>query len=437
MAVRTLLVLAKLHNLNTRAIDFTLEFPQADVKVPIYLHTPQGIVFENHENVVLKLKKNLYGLKDAGRTWWEHLSDGLNEMGFTQSETDQCVFMRGETIILIYVDDCVILSKKDKDIVDVMNQLRSRYTITDEGRMIEYLGIKLEHSHDTIRMSQPLLIDRIIDAVPGMNKAHPVTYPALPSVILTKDEVGPERRESWNYCSVIGMLNFLVNSSHPELTYAVHQCARFCNDPKLSHERAVKRIIQYLKSTRREGTDGYNGMLFKIDRNKSIEVFVDASFAGDWNRSWSNDPTSVFSRTGYVIFLAGCPIVWLSKLQTEISLSSAEAEYIGLSQSMREVIPLMSLLKELDKILPIKDITPKLHCTIFEDNQSCIELVKCPRLRPRTKHIALKYHHFRSKVKDGLVSVQYVNTKNQIADIFTKALPENQFLILRKKLMGW
>ena len=64
---------------------------------------------------------------------------------------------------------------------------------------------------------------------------------------------------------------------------------------------------------------------------------------------------------------------------------------------------------------------------------------KCPRLRPKTKtkHIALKYHHFRSKVKEGLVSVQYVNTKNQIANIFTKALPENQFLILRKKLMGW
>ena len=97
----------------------------------------------------------------------------------------------------------------------------------------------------------------------------------------------------------------------------------------------------------------------------------------------------------------------------------------------------MSLLGELDEILPIKDITPKLHCTIFEDNQSCIELVKCPRLRPRTKHIALKYHHFRSKVKEGLVTVQYVHTRKQTADIFTKALPEDQFLALRKQLMGW
>ena len=175
MAVRTLLVLSKLHNLNTRAIDFTLAFPQADVKVPIYLQTPQGIIFDNHENVVLKLKKNLYGLKGVGRTWWGHLSEGLNEMGFAQSETDQCVYVKGKTIILIYVDDCVILSKKDKDIIDVINQLRSKCTITNDGRMEEYLGIKLEHSHNMIRMSQPLLINRIIDAVPGMNQAHSVT----------------------------------------------------------------------------------------------------------------------------------------------------------------------------------------------------------------------------------------------------------------------
>lgn len=126
MAVRTLLVLSKLHNLHTRAIDFTLVFPQADVKVPIFLHTPQGIVFEDNQDIVLGLKKNLYGLKDAGHTWWEYLSDGLIEMGFTPSQTDQCVFMKGDAIILIYVDDFVILSKSDRGIVDVMNMLRER-----------------------------------------------------------------------------------------------------------------------------------------------------------------------------------------------------------------------------------------------------------------------------------------------------------------------
>ena len=109
-----------------------------------------------------------------------------------------------------------------------MNALRKRYTITDEGQMDEYLGIKLEHSDNKIRMTQPLLINRIIEAIPGMTKANPSKIPALPSVILTKDETGPSRKEKWHYRSLIGMLNFLVNSTHPKLAYAVHQCARFC-----------------------------------------------------------------------------------------------------------------------------------------------------------------------------------------------------------------
>ena len=358
-------------------------------------------------------------------------------MGFVQCKTDQCVFFKDDVIILIYVDDCCIISEDEKKITETLNQLRKRYTITDEGAMDEYLGIKLEHTGNQIRMSQPLLINRIIKAIPGMSKANPTKIPASPSVILTKDEAGPGRKENWHYRSVIGMLKFLVNSTHLELAFAVHQCARFCENPKLSHERAVKKIVQYLLSTKRKGKDEYAGLLFTIDKSKSIEVFVDASFAGDCNNSWSNAPSSVLSRTGYVLLYAGCPIIWLSKLQTEISLSTTESEYIALSHSLREAIPMMTLLEEISNILPIDLETPKLHCTVFEDNNSCIELVKCPKLRPRTKHIGLKYHHFRSKVKSGLISVRYISTEDQIADIFTKALPEPQFLKLRKSLNGW
>ena len=204
MAVRLLLIVSKIHKLHTRCIDFTLAFPQAEVKVPIYLHTPQGIYFgEEGHRTVLKLKKNLYGLKDAGRTWWEHLSIGLNELGFHSTETDQCVFIKDDVIILIYVDDCIIMSADKDKIAQTMESLKKRYAITDEGKMEEYLGIKLEHTDDSIRMSQPLLIERIIDAVPGMNKANPANYPALPSIILTKDEKGEDRKEKWNYRSLV------------------------------------------------------------------------------------------------------------------------------------------------------------------------------------------------------------------------------------------
>ena len=162
-----------------------------------------------------------------------------------------------------------------------------------------------------------------------------------------------KRKEKWNYRSLVGMLNFLTNSSHPELAYVVHQCTKFCNNPKRIHEQAIKRIIQYSLSTRTK--DGsYKGLLFKIDKTKSINIYVDISFAGDWDKLLSEEPSLAFPITDFVIYYAGCPVVSMSKLQTEISLSTTESEYIALSNSMRDAIPVMTLLDEVKKALPIE-----------------------------------------------------------------------------------
>ena len=128
--------------------------------------------------------------------------------------------------------------------------------------------------------------------------------------------------------------------------------------------------------------------------------------------------------------------MWHSKLQSEISLSTTEAEYIALSQSMRDTISLMVLIKELAEVLPIITEKSKVHNIVFEDNNSCIELVKCPRMRPRTNHIGFKYHHFMFKVKEKTISVHRVDTKMQHGDLLTKALAEPQFVHLRKLIMG-
>ena len=229
------------------------------------------------------------------------------------------------------------------------------------------------------------------------------------------------------------MLNYLVNCTHPELSFAVHQCARFCNDPKRVHEQAVKRIIRYLLSTQSSFTGrdkAPQGILFKPDKTKSIDTYVDASFAGEWNTSWSDEPSSVMSRTGYVILYANCPIIWSSKLQTEIALSTTESEYITFSQSLPDVITLIGMLRKLQPALSFTKGVPTVRCTIFEDNKGCINLVNSPKIRPQTKHIALKYHYFRSFVQNNTISIQYVDTTRQIADIFTKALNDAQFAVL-------
>ena len=121
------------------------------------------------------------------------------------------------------------------------------------------------------------------------------------------------------------MLNFLAATTRPDILFAVHQCARFSTNPGKEHEEAVKRIGRYLKRTKTKG------MVFKSDLNKHFEVFVDADFAGSWNANWSEDQQSVLSRTGYLIKFANCPIVYVSKMQSEIALSTTEAEYIALS----------------------------------------------------------------------------------------------------------
>eukprot|EP00957_Ditylum_brightwellii_P001829 141157-Ditylum_brightwellii.AAC.1 len=130
-----------------------------------------------------------------------------------------------------------------------------------------------------------------------------------------------------------------------------------------------------------------------MDKIRGLEVFIDASFAGEWQKSWSEESSSVLSRTGFVIKYANYPIVWMSKLQTEIAMNMTEAEYIILSHAIRDAIPLMGLLNEIKRSVDIDmDKKAEFKCTVFKDNNGCIELTKCPRMRPRTKHIAIKYH---------------------------------------------
>ena len=134
---------------------------------------------------------------------------------------------------------------------------------------------------------------------------------------------------------------------------------------------------------------------------------------------------------------AGCPITWGSNLQTEISLSTTESEYISLSSAMREVIPFLGLMKETAGLFGLLTRDPVFRCTFWEDNESCITVAKSPKFTPRTKHIAIKYHHFRQFVSDGTIIIKSIDTAEQIADIFTKPLGEKSFCFLRHKLMGW
>ncbi len=213
---------------------------------------------------------------------------------------------------------------------------------------------------------------------------------------------------------------------------ATHQLARFCQDPRLSHEQATTHLGRYLAHTKDRG------IVYEPDKSMGIECYyVDADFAGGWNITTSADADDVISCTGFVITYANCPIYCASRLQTEITLSTAKAEYIAMSSALRKVIPLMTLMKELHTIFQVHINKWNFFCKVHEDNQSTIRMAKSDKFTPRTKHIALKYNHFCSHVKNGHIEISYCPTEDQKADLLTKSLADAAFFRLRHMLIGW
>eukprot|EP00957_Ditylum_brightwellii_P162091 12340815-Ditylum_brightwellii.AAC.1 len=196
----------------------------------------------------------------------------------------------------------------------------------------------------------------------------------------------------FHYRQVIEKLNYLENGCREDTSFVTHQCARFCEDPREPHVTTVEHLVCYLV-----GTKGM-GIAVNHNRKESFSVYIDADFSGNWvKKTAMHDDITAKSRTGYIITYAGCPILWASKLQSLVTLSTTEAEYVALSRAAREAIVLMNFLQEIqDKGIAKTNYTPDIYCKMCEDNSGALELVRVPTMRPRTKHINAVYHHFRS-----------------------------------------
>ena len=229
------------------------------------------------------------------------------------------------------------------------------------------------------------LTKRIIEAL-GLNLKYSIAV-AVPAekAALGKDVDGQPASRHVNYASVIVMLLYLGHG-RPDIAFAMHQCARYTFAPKQSHEDTLKRIGRYLKGTLDKG------LILTPSHDLKIDCYPDADFAGLWNRDSRNDPHSVQSRTGYVICLSVCPVLWISKLQTEISLSTMEAEYVALSASCRDLFPLIDISKEIcSALLVTPPESAQMHIKIHEDNLGTVILAKLKLgwMTPRSKSILL------------------------------------------------
>ena len=437
-SIRLLLVLVAIHGWNTRQIDYVLAFPQAPVEKEIYMRVPKGfkITGKDPDDYVLKLNKNVYGQKQAGRVWNKYLEKKLIEaVGLKKSKIDECVYYKGKTIYLLYTDDSILAGPCQKEINNIIKDIRSAgLNITEEGDIQDFLGINIQRrGKGEIELTQPHLIDQIIrDMKMDQTKVKTKDTPAMSSKILHRDENAKSFDKSFHYRSLIGKLNYLEKGTRSDISYIVHQCARFTEEPKESHAKVLRWLTRYLIKTKEKG------FVMRPDTTKGIEVFVDADFAGNWDKHDTANSDTARSRHGYIIKYMNCPIVWKSQLQQEIALSSTESEYTGLSYALREAIPIMELLKEMTEYGFINKYNhPKVYCRVYEDNSGALEMATVHKYRPRTKHINVKLHHFRSYVNKGEIEIHPIGTENQEADYLTKPVPLDTLERLRIKVMGW
>ena len=253
---RLLLTLALVNKWATRQVDFVLAFPQVLFECDLYMRLPVGFQFEHDDSKthVLKLRKNLYGQKQAGKVWFDHLSKGLINIGFKRSEVDECVFTRRNTIFMCYVDDGIFSDPEDSNIDQAIQDLKKAgFDIENRGNLQDYLGIHIEHlPNNRIKLSQPHLIEQIINQVKLTNPRKTKKTPAA-NHILNRFEHEEPFNERFHYRSVIGKLNFLEKGTRPDISYATHQCARFSIDPKKSHGDAVDYLCKYLLGTQDQG----------------------------------------------------------------------------------------------------------------------------------------------------------------------------------------
>ena len=202
------------------------------------------------------------------------------------------------------------------------------------------------------------------------------------------------------YRKLVGKLNFLTNT-RMDITYSVQHLSQFLQAPREPHLKVAFHVLRYLKNDLSQG----------IFMTKHADCTITAYCDSDW-AACSDSRKSV---SGYIVFLGDSPIGWKSKKQTTISLSSAEAEYIAITKVVGELVWFERLLGELTE-------SCKLPISVFCDSQAAIHIAKNPVFHERTKHIEVDCHFVRNKLQEGLITLHYVSTSEQMFDILTKAL---------------
>lgn len=367
------------------------------------------------------MDKAIYGLKQAASAWNKTIHRVFLGNDFKSCGADQCVYIKrsknGFIYVCLYVDDMIIAAKTSEEIRDVKDALKSAFKMKELGPAKFNLGMEIDHdtTAGALMIKQKRYIDDVVERF-GQENAKPVDNPCAAGVKLSKSQSPGTETErnamrSKPYHSLIGCLLYITTCTRPDIAFVVTQLSRFLENPGQQHWNAAVRVLRYLKSTRQHVIIYQDGT-----GSVTLKAYSDA----DWGTNL-DDRRSV---SGVMVMIGNAPVVFKSKFQRTVALSSAEAEYMALSLCVQEVLWTRAMLTDMGAL-------QRNATTIWEDNQGAIALAQNAGYHARTKHVDIRNHFIREKVERGTVTVEYVDTKNQLADIMTKALGTKTLKFLR------
>lgn len=417
--VKLMLALAAIKGWKLAHLDINNAFLYGDLEEEIYMTLPPGLVIENPPvgsgQLVCKLKKSLYGLKQASRQWYLKFSQVLAGFGLIQSASDHSYFYKysadGKFFgVVIYVDDILVASSENDMINEFKIFLQAHFKLKDLGTPKYFLGIEIARNQSGVFLSQhKYALDLVSDA--GLLGCKPSSTPMDSTKSLHQD-AGDPLPDPTPYRRLIGRLVYLC-ITRPDITFAVNKLSQFLSKPCSEHMLAGERVLRYLK-----GTMGH-GLFYSTKADPHLSIFSDAD--------WAACPDTRRSISGFCLFLGTSLISWRSKKQHTVSRSSAEAEYRAMALACCEVVWIVALLKDFGM-----DVTKSVP--LYCDSQAAVHISSNPVFHERTKHIEVDCHTVRDKILEGVIRTVHVSNILQLADIFTKPLAASPFQNLLSKM---
>lgn len=413
--LRTLLSMVAAEDLELLHLDVKTAFLNGDLEETIYMQQPPGYE-EGGAAVACKLRKALYGLRQAPRAWYTKLKTELEQLGFKASDADPALYIKpGKHMVyvLVYVDDILIICKSTDSAQAVKSVLMKIFDTRDLGDASLFLGMEIIRSrvNGTLKIVQRRMVDDLVTKY-GLHDAKIKATPLSPAVKLSKTLPGAELDKiQYGYSELVGSLMYLAVCTRPDIAFAVGALARYMSNPSIEHWNAAKGVLRYLAGTTDFGITFGNGF-------SELIGFCDADYAGDIDTRRST--------TAYAFVMNGGAVSWSSRLQPTVAVSTAEAEYMAAAAAVKEALWFRRLLQNIG----VQAATVRINC----DNQGAIKLLKHPIASVRSKHIDVIYHFARERVARREVHFDYIATDKMIADCLTKPLAEGQFIMCRDGL---